>query len=47
MELSSSWARMFSEEAHAHATYLDRGQVTDRILNVVKTFQKVDPSKVQ
>ena len=30
----------------AAGTYLDKSQVTDRVLNVVKNFEKVDPSKV-
>ncbi|GAQ91024.1 mitochondrial acyl carrier protein [Klebsormidium nitens] len=30
----------------AKGTYLDKGQVTDRVLSVVKNFQKVEPSKV-
>lgn len=43
----SRWGlRMMSEEAHAHGTYLDRGDVVDRVLAVVKSNQKVDPSKV-
>ncbi|KAJ7294117.1 hypothetical protein O6H91_19G004600 [Diphasiastrum complanatum] len=42
--------RLFSssseEAAHAHGTYLNKNEVVDRVLNVVKTFPKVDPSKV-
>lgn len=30
----------------AEGTYLDKGQVTERILDVVKNFDKVEPSKV-
>jgi NADH dehydrogenase (ubiquinone) 1 alpha/beta subcomplex 1 len=30
----------------AEGTYLDKNQVTERILNVVKHFDKVEPSKV-
>ncbi|KAL3692513.1 hypothetical protein R1sor_006164 [Riccia sorocarpa] len=29
-----------------HATYLDKSSVTDRILELVKKMEKVDPSKV-
>ncbi|BDA40973.1 probable acyl carrier protein, mitochondrial [Coccomyxa sp. Obi] len=36
-----SLVRAFSE-----STYLDKNVVTDRVLNVVKNFDKVDPSKV-
>ncbi|CAK7340164.1 unnamed protein product [Dovyalis caffra] len=36
--------RRFSEEVRG--TFLDRSEVTDRVVNVVKNFQKVDPSKV-
>ena len=36
--------RLFSAEAHG--TYLDKHVVTDRILNIVKQMQKVDPAKV-
>ncbi|KAJ7299164.1 hypothetical protein O6H91_06G061500 [Diphasiastrum complanatum] len=38
--------RFFSEEVHSHGTYLNKTEVTDRVLNVVKNFHKVDPSKV-
>lgn len=31
----------------AEGTYLDKGQVTERILDVVKNFDKVEPSKVR
>ena len=36
--------RRFSEEVRG--TFLDKSEVTDRVVNVVKNFQKVDPSKV-
>lgn len=36
--------RFYSEEVRG--TFLDKSEVTDRIINVVKNFQKVDPSKV-
>ncbi|PIN21635.1 Acyl carrier protein/NADH-ubiquinone oxidoreductase, NDUFAB1/SDAP subunit [Handroanthus impetiginosus] len=42
--LSQLIRRHFSEEARG--TFLDKSEVTDRVLNVVKNFQKVDPSKV-
>lgn len=31
----------------ADASYLDKSEVTDRVLNVVKNFEKVDPAKVR
>ena len=31
----------------ASGTYLDKAQVTDRVLNVVKNFAKVDPAKAR
>jgi NADH dehydrogenase (ubiquinone) 1 alpha/beta subcomplex 1, acyl-carrier protein len=34
----------FSDEVKG--SFLDKGEVTDRIITVVKNFQKVDPSKV-
>eukprot|EP00897_Mesotaenium_endlicherianum_P004397 jgi/Mesen1/3986/ME000210S03230 len=37
--------RLFAENAAA-GTFLDKQEVTDRVLTVVKNFQKVDPSKV-
>lgn len=37
-------SRNFSDEARG--TFLDKSEVTDRVLNVVKNFQKVEPSKV-
>ncbi|KAH6757530.1 mitochondrial acyl carrier protein 2 [Perilla frutescens var. hirtella] len=36
--------RHFSEEARG--SFLDKSEVADRVINVVKNFQKVDPSKV-
>ncbi|CAA0841107.1 Acyl carrier protein 2- mitochondrial [Striga hermonthica] len=36
--------RHFSDEAKG--SFLDKSEVTDRVLSVVKNFQKVDPSKV-
>ncbi|OAY32251.1 acyl carrier protein 2, mitochondrial [Manihot esculenta] len=36
--------RRFSEEVRG--SFLDKSEVTDRVVNVVKNFQKVDPSKV-
>ncbi|XP_010938634.1 acyl carrier protein 2, mitochondrial isoform X1 [Elaeis guineensis] len=36
--------RGFSDEARG--TFLDKSEVADRIITVVKNFQKVDPSKV-
>ncbi|KAL3838525.1 hypothetical protein ACJIZ3_023116 [Penstemon smallii] len=42
--LSHLVRRHFSEETRG--SFLDKSEVTDRVLNVVKNFQKVDPSKV-
>ncbi|KAK6128124.1 hypothetical protein DH2020_038138 [Rehmannia glutinosa] len=42
--LSQLIRRHFSEEAKG--SFLDKSEVTDRVLCVVKNFQKVDPSKV-
>ncbi|XP_038878437.1 acyl carrier protein 2, mitochondrial [Benincasa hispida] len=36
--------RLFSEEVRG--SFLDKSEVTDRVISVVKKFQKVDPSKV-
>ncbi|KAK9292137.1 hypothetical protein L1049_020096 [Liquidambar formosana] len=36
--------RCFSEEVRG--SFLDKSEVTDRVISVVKNFQKVDPSKV-
>ena len=36
--------RFFSEEVKG--SFLDKPEVTDRVINVVKNFQKCDPSKV-
>jgi NADH dehydrogenase (ubiquinone) 1 alpha/beta subcomplex 1 len=42
---ATRWCRrMFSDEAHA--THLDRGEVVARVLDVVKTHPKADPTKV-
>lgn len=37
-------ARVFSSESHGE--FLPRGEVTDRILSILKRQQKVDPAKV-
>ncbi|KAH6769522.1 mitochondrial acyl carrier protein 2 [Perilla frutescens var. frutescens] len=42
--LSQLISRNFSDEARG--SFLDKPEVTDRVLTVVKTFQKIDPSKV-
>ncbi|KAJ8753077.1 hypothetical protein K2173_011845 [Erythroxylum novogranatense] len=36
--------RRFSDEVRG--SFLDKSEVTDRVISVVKNFQKVDPSKV-
>ncbi|XP_040999428.1 acyl carrier protein 2, mitochondrial-like [Juglans microcarpa x Juglans regia] len=36
--------RFFSEEVRG--SFLDKSEVADRVISVVKNFQKVDPSKV-
>ncbi|KAL9675591.1 hypothetical protein QQ045_003793 [Rhodiola kirilowii] len=36
--------RCFSDEVRG--SFLDKSEVTDRVINVVKNFQKVDPSRV-
>ncbi|XP_068646856.1 acyl carrier protein 2, mitochondrial-like [Aristolochia californica] len=38
------FGRRFSEEVRG--SFLDKSEVTDRVISVVKNFQKVDPSKV-
>ncbi|KAL3833908.1 hypothetical protein ACJIZ3_008644 [Penstemon smallii] len=42
--LSQLIRRNFSEEVRG--SFLEKSEVTDRVLSVVKNFQKVDPSKV-
>ncbi|KAG6388137.1 hypothetical protein SASPL_153336 [Salvia splendens] len=42
--LSQLFRRNFSDEPRC--SFLEKSEVTDRVLNVVKNFQKVDPSKV-
>ncbi|KAM7273869.1 hypothetical protein ACFE04_028533 [Oxalis oulophora] len=37
--------RRFSEEVRG--TFLDKSEVADRVINVVKKFEKLDPSKVR
>jgi NADH dehydrogenase (ubiquinone) 1 alpha/beta subcomplex 1 len=39
---SVSWARKF-----AGGGYLDKTEVTDRVINVTKHFEKIDPAKVR
>nr|AIU99491.1 Acyl Carrier Protein [Salvia miltiorrhiza] len=42
--LSQLIRRHFCEEARG--SFLDKSEVADRVINVVKKFEKVDPSKV-
>lgn len=42
--LSQLIRRHFCEEARG--SFLDKSEVTDRVINVIRNFQKVDPSKV-
>ncbi|XP_020571223.1 acyl carrier protein 2, mitochondrial [Phalaenopsis equestris] len=42
--LSQLFRRRFSEEVKG--SFLDKSEVIDRVITVVKNFQKVDPSKV-
>ncbi|KDO53092.1 hypothetical protein CISIN_1g0331191mg, partial [Citrus sinensis] len=39
----NSIRRCFAEEVRG--SFLDKSEVTDRVISVVKNFQKVDPSK--
>lgn len=41
---SQLFKRQFSEEVRG--SFLDKDEVRDRVISVVKNFQKVDPSKV-
>ncbi|XP_028760558.1 acyl carrier protein 2, mitochondrial [Neltuma alba] len=43
--LSPHVFRRFSSE-EVRGSFLDKSEVTDRVISVVKNFQKVDPSKV-
>lgn len=45
-ELGAPLSQQFLRGFAAEGTYLDKGEVTDRILNLVKNFDKVEPSKV-
>lgn len=42
--VSQLFKRHFSEEVRG--SFLDKDEVRDRVINVVKNFQKVDPCKV-
>ncbi|GMP21728.1 hypothetical protein CsSME_00000043 [Camellia sinensis var. sinensis] len=44
LSLSNLVRRHFSEEVRG--SFLDKSEVADRVISVVKNFQKVDPSKV-
>lgn len=44
LSLNNLLRRNFSEEVKG--SFLDKSEVADRVLNVIKNFQKVDPSKV-
>ena len=41
----STFSRSFGSDAKSE-TFLPVGEVTERVLSVVKNFEKVDPSKV-
>lgn len=41
------WGRRWMSSDETKGSFLDKGEVTDRIIKVVKNFQKIDdPSKV-
>lgn len=44
ISISRVFGRFFSEEVKG--SFLDKSEVTDRVITVVKNFQKVEPSKV-
>ncbi|GAB2277172.1 Acyl carrier protein 2, mitochondrial [Dionaea muscipula] len=45
LAFDSILTRHFSSE-EVRGSFLDKSEVTDRVISVVKNFQKVDPSKV-
>ena len=47
MALASPLLACSALRSFASGTYLDKAQVTDRVLNVVKNFAKVDPAKAR
>ena len=47
MALASPALACSALRSFASGTYLDKAQVTDRVLNVVKSFAKVDPAKAR
>jgi NADH dehydrogenase (ubiquinone) 1 alpha/beta subcomplex 1, acyl-carrier protein len=38
--------RLLSSTTETKGSFLDKGEVADRVVSVVKNFQKVEPSKV-
>ncbi|KAL5994782.1 Acyl carrier protein 1, mitochondrial [Asimina triloba] len=42
----SRWAQAWNRGLSSHDDHLDKAEVIDRVLSVVKSFPKVDPSKV-
>uniref|UniRef100_A0A0D6R5Q9 Acyl carrier protein n=1 Tax=Araucaria cunninghamii TaxID=56994 RepID=A0A0D6R5Q9_ARACU len=40
------WTNNRYMSVEAKGTYLDKSEVTDRVISVIKQFQKVDPAKV-
>jgi NADH dehydrogenase (ubiquinone) 1 alpha/beta subcomplex 1, acyl-carrier protein len=38
--------RLLSSMTETKGSFLDKGEVADRVVSVVKNFQKVEPSKV-
>ncbi|XP_043707117.1 acyl carrier protein 2, mitochondrial-like [Telopea speciosissima] len=44
--LNNLFRRHLSSQEEVRGSFLDKSEVADRVITVVKNFQKVDPSKV-
>ncbi|PWA50026.1 Acyl carrier protein (ACP) [Artemisia annua] len=44
--IAPSWMTLVRRSMSSHDDHLEKSQVTDRIVDIVKSFPKVDPSKV-
>lgn len=45
LSLNNLFARRFASD-QARGSFLDKSEVRDRVISVVKNFQKVDPAKL-
>jgi NADH dehydrogenase (ubiquinone) 1 alpha/beta subcomplex 1, acyl-carrier protein len=46
LSVPAGWRLLSSTKEETKGSFLDKGEVADRVVSVVKNFQKVEPAKV-